>query len=67
MIAAFTVLGTAYLIWMGIGLLRAPPALPQDREPEPVQARSAKSWFLKAVGTSAFNPKSLLLLLARPA
>ena len=61
LIAVITVLGAGYLIWMGIGILRAPPmALSAGQE----DAKSAKSWFVKAVGTSAFNPKSLLLLVA---
>ena len=63
--AAFTVLrwvGAAYLVWLGIGLLRSSGALPSTAAAAPVVAwrRSFAQGFL----TNALNPKVALFFLA---
>ncbi len=67
---AFTVLkwvGAAYLVWVGLRMLRssAPPALDvaaQDTGSQ--QAPDLKSVFLRGFGTNALNPKVALFFLA---
>lgn len=55
---AFTVLkwiGAAYLLWLGIKLLRAAPVAP---EADMAGARKARSIFWHACAVTALNPKS---------
>jgi RhtB (resistance to homoserine/threonine) family protein len=62
---AFTILkwvGAAYLVYVGISLLRASPALPQP-VPAP-QAVKMKSVFLQGFLTNVLNPKVALFFLA---
>ena len=60
MLAALTVAGAAYLVWLGVCALRRPPA--------PVAADGARgSWpaqVARGAGISGLNPKALLLFLA---
>jgi threonine/homoserine/homoserine lactone efflux protein len=58
---AVTVAGAAYLIWLGINLLRN-PSKPQIGEAE--SSASWARWALKGACISGLNPKVLLLFLA---
>ncbi len=60
-LTVLTVAGSAYLLWMGVAMLRSPAAS--------VSAQSALvgggwKWACKGAGISGFNPKLILLLLA---
>ncbi|MFF2274089.1 LysE family translocator [Agromyces sp. NPDC058136] len=60
-LTALTTAGAAYLVWLGIGTLRAPAApvtADGDRE------ASAWSWFGRGAAVSGTNPKVFLLFLA---
>jgi threonine/homoserine/homoserine lactone efflux protein len=60
-LTVLTVAGSAYLVWLGIGMLRR-PSIPEARQ-EP----GSGSWVrqaLKGAGTSGLNPKVFLLFLA---
>lgn len=59
-LTALTVLGAAYLTWLGIGLLRDPPVPTAGDE----EAIGARQWIVKGFGISGLNPKALLLFLA---
>lgn len=62
--AAFEIVrfaGAAYLIWLGIGILRAPSLLPDDRPPS--RASGAAGYvasFRRGLLTNLLNPKALL-------
>lgn len=57
-----TVVGATYLIYLGVGILRSPPAgVPEAREVAPL---SRPGLVLRGVGVSALNPKALLFFLA---
>lgn len=56
-LTALTLLGAAYLLWLGIGILRRPPAVTSA----PAPPRHA---LLRGLGVSGLNPKGLLLFLA---
>ena len=61
LLTVLTSMGAAYLVWLGAGMLRRPPGVRPDAEPEP------SSWVrqaAKGLGTSGLNPKVLLLFLA---
>ena len=60
-LTVLTVVGAAYLVWLGIATLARPSALDASAE------RPADSWVrqaMKGAGTSALNPKVFLLFLA---
>ena len=67
---AFTVLkwiGAAYLVWVGLRMLRssAPPALAIESRPaRPPGAAELKTIFLRGFATNALNPKVALFFLA---
>lgn len=54
-----TVVGAAYLTWLGIELLRNPPVPAADDD----YATDARAWIVKGFGISGLNPKALLLFL----
>lgn len=58
LLTALTVLGAAYLMWLGRGVL-ARPATP--RASTEVMAGSHRQVMLKGAGISGLNPKALLL------
>ncbi|SDG87336.1 Threonine/homoserine/homoserine lactone efflux protein [Pseudomonas flavescens] len=58
---AMTIAGSAYLIWLGINLLRNPSRV-QVGEAE--RSASRARWALKGACISGFNPKVFLLFLA---
>ena len=64
--AAFMVLqwaGAAYLVWLGIGMLRSrPPGNRPDAVPDP--ARVLRRLFMQGFLTNALNPKVALFFLA---
>lgn len=60
-LAALTVVGGAYLIWLGIATLRKAGSAPPAQGPAPSTRRST---FRRGVGVSSLNPKGLLLFLA---
>lgn len=56
-----TMVGAAYLLWLGAAMLRNPPkATNQDTDTQTVWWR----WALKGFGVSGLNPKVFLLFLA---
>ena len=60
-LTAITVLGAAYLLWLGIAMLRSPGAAQAGQ----VQAKDTPwHWLAKGTCVSGLNPKQLLLLLA---
>ena len=62
-LTVLTVVGAAYLVWLGIATLARPSALDASAE------RPADSWVrqaMKGAATSALNPKVFLLFLALP-
>lgn len=60
-LTALTVAGAAYLLWLGIGMLRNPP-VPTGGQDE--EAASPARWMVKGLCISGLNPKVLLLFLA---
>ncbi|MAZ21807.1 LysE family translocator [Roseovarius sp.] len=54
--------GAAYLVWMGIKLLRTPPA--QGLDAAPARQVTGRSVFWHATGVTAFNPKSIAFFIA---
>jgi threonine/homoserine/homoserine lactone efflux protein len=60
-LAALTVAGAGYLVWLGVGMLRQTPAPPAGGD-EPPQSRARQA--AKGLGTSGLNPKVFLLFLA---
>lgn len=60
-LSALTIAGAAYLLWLGIGMLRHPsvPAAGHDED-----AGSKLKWGLKGFCISGLNPKVFLLFLA---
>ncbi|MFI6682754.1 LysE family translocator [Streptomyces sp. NPDC050485] len=58
LLTALTVLGAAYLVWLGGSVLARPAALSAATESA---ASSRRQIVLKGVGTSGLNPKALLL------
>lgn len=73
-LTALTLVGAAYLVWLGITTIMRPAAAPAVEAGDPVAsaesgasaASAASGWrsFLRGAGTSGLNPKGLLLLLA---
>jgi threonine/homoserine/homoserine lactone efflux protein len=62
---AFTVLkwiGGAYLVWVGISMLRAPP--PSDVAASALPVQSLRRVFVQGFATNALNPKVALFFLA---
>lgn len=56
-----TVAGAVYLVWLGIGLLRNPPAPALDAAHA---AAGWRHWAVKGACVSGLNPKVMLLFLA---
>ncbi|HRN62169.1 MAG TPA: LysE family translocator [Gammaproteobacteria bacterium] len=56
-----TFVGSAYLLWLGVGLLRRPP-VPGVAEEQ--GAASGWSWLVRGACVSGLNPKVFLLFLA---
>ncbi len=56
-----TVVGAAYLVWLGVSALRHPATAVAEGEVVPVRARLL---FAKGIGISLLNPKVFLLFLA---
>ena len=54
-------IGAAYLVWMGIRLLRSTPRLDDIATPEPKAARAV---FAHAATVTALNPKSIAFFIA---
>lgn len=62
LLTALTVLGAAYLVYLGVTTLRGPAHSFDDTTAVP--SGGFTSQFLRGAGVSGFNPKGLLLLLA---
>lgn len=64
LLATLMVLGAAYLIWLGIGVLRHPTTAPVATDD--VDSTGSPRWprIVKGFGVSGLNPKVLLLFLA---
>jgi threonine/homoserine/homoserine lactone efflux protein len=58
LLTALTVAGTAYLMWLGWGVLTRPADLAASTE---TMASSRRQIMLKGAGISGLNPKALLL------
>lgn len=56
-----TLFGAAYLLWLGIGLVRSPS---RPSEASIAEIGTSKSWAIKGFFVSGLNPKVLLLFLA---
>ena len=56
-----TVAGSAYLLWLGVGMLKHPPT---PGTAEQAGAPSRWDWLIKGVCVSGLNPKVFLLFLA---
>ncbi|QJP16471.1 LysE family translocator [Starkeya sp. ORNL1] len=54
------VAGAAYLIWLGIGILRAPSLLPDESGGPADRPRSHASAVMRGLLTNLLNPKALL-------
>jgi len=66
---ALLVAGSAYMVWIGIGLLRAParfalPAEDQDGPSDPARDGSPGRAFRRAMVTNLLNPKAHLFMVA---
>ena len=60
-LTVLTVAGAGYLLWLGIGMLRHPPAPAAGQSDD---AGSRLKWALKGFCISGLNPKVFLLFLA---
>jgi threonine/homoserine/homoserine lactone efflux protein len=60
-LTALTFIGVAYLLWLGIGILRKPP-VPTIGEEQ--TSGSWYAWTVRGFAISGLNPKVLLLFLA---
>ena len=58
---SITALGTIYLLWLGINMLRHPSA-PQVGEAQ--ESDSWSRWVIRGVGVSGLNPKGFILFFA---
>ncbi|WP_373779173.1 LysE family translocator [Glaesserella sp.] len=55
-----TVVGAAYLLWLGLQVLRFPPTVGENNKTQ----NQANRWILKGIAVSGLNPKVLLMFLA---
>lgn len=62
LLAAITVAGATYLVWLGVGALRD-PATPYSDEPSSTRVPVARQ-VLRGFGVSGLNPKVFLLFIA---
>ncbi|MCY1669428.1 LysE family transporter [Novosphingobium sp. SL115] len=60
-VTALTLIGAAYLLWLGIGLIRNPPVPTAAADAGSI---SSARWIAKGFGVSGLNPKVILLFLA---
>ena len=60
-LTAITLAGAAYLLYLGVKVLRSAPASAIDPE---LMAERPTGQFLRGAGVSGFNPKGLILLVA---
>lgn len=58
---SITMMGAAYLLWIGISLVRSPS---RPSEASLGEINSSKSWAIKGFFVSGLNPKVILLFLA---
>jgi threonine/homoserine/homoserine lactone efflux protein len=58
---ALTLFGAAYLVWLGIGVLRSTGSIGEAND---VPLGSSGRWFAKGIGVASLNPKLILLLTA---
>ncbi|AZN68926.1 LysE family translocator [Acinetobacter haemolyticus] len=63
LLTAMTVLGSGYLLWMGVHLLLQPATI-SHTDGQNQSLVNAKAWLIKGVGISGLNPKVLLLFFA---
>ncbi|SIO06188.1 Threonine/homoserine/homoserine lactone efflux protein [Rhodovulum sp. ES.010] len=54
-------IGAAYLVWLGVKLMRSRPVLAGELAPEP---RPARAVFAHAAAVTALNPKSIAFFIA---
>ncbi len=60
-LTALTLIGAAYLLWLGVGLIRNPPVPTAANDAGSI---SSARWIAKGFGVSGLNPKVILLFLA---
>jgi threonine/homoserine/homoserine lactone efflux protein len=60
-LVAITATGAAYLVWLGVGILRRPG---RAHAAGVADEGTASSWFVRGFGVSGLNPKVPVLLLA---
>lgn len=64
-LAVLTLLGAAYLAWLGVGAIRRPPAdFGEDANRRAAGSRSRAAVAAAGVGVSCLNPKALLIFVA---
>jgi len=61
---ALTVIGSLYLLWIGISLLRHPATISNEKNLNLDTNKPWWNWVIKGFGVSGLNPKVFLLFLA---
>jgi threonine/homoserine/homoserine lactone efflux protein len=64
LLTVVTLIGGAYLIWLGASILSRPAETGDDNQPHAVQPTSTLRVAARGAATSGFNPKGLLLFVA---
>ena len=64
LLTVLTVAGALYLLWLGVGMLRAPATAPREAEGVVAESGTALAQALGGLGVSGLNPKVVLLFLA---
>lgn len=64
LLTVLTLAGAAYLVWLGIGLLRSPATVPHIDASMAAPRTSALQQAARGLGVSSLNPKLFLLFLA---
>jgi threonine/homoserine/homoserine lactone efflux protein len=62
-LTVLTVVGAAYLVWLGVGVLRRPGSATADGGDAGIAA-GTRTALLRGLGVSALNPKALLFFVA---
>jgi threonine/homoserine/homoserine lactone efflux protein len=63
-LTAVTLIGGAYLIWLGSSVLSRPAAAEAEASPSPSRSASSVRVAARGAATSGLNPKGLLLFVA---
>lgn len=65
-LGALTIAGSAYLVWLGVGMLRHPATIQVDPADGTINSSARSPWrqAVQGFGVSGLNPKVFLLFLA---